>query len=67
MERRRPALRACLRHVTGEDARRSTASRYRATMPLGFDGLTTVIGFPMDPVVVLTLKPEMLLEVLFDT
>ena len=36
-------------------------------MPLGFDGLTTVIGLLIDPVVVLTLKPEMLLDVLFDT
>jgi hypothetical protein len=40
---------------------------YLATMPLGFEGLTTVIGLFMEPVVVLTLKPVMLLDVLFDT
>ena len=49
-------------------ARLSTYSGlYLATMPLGFEGLTTVIGLFMEPVVVLTLKPVMLLDVLFDT
>jgi hypothetical protein len=40
---------------------------YRATIPLGPGGLVIVIGLLMAPVSVLTLKPEMLLDPLFDT
>ena len=39
---------------------------YRATSPLGAAGAITVIGLPMDPLVVLTVKPVMLLDALFD-
>ena len=39
---------------------------YRATMPLGAAGAITVIGLLMDPLVVLTVKPVMLLDALFD-
>ena len=39
---------------------------YLAAIPLGVEGLLTVIGLPIDPVVVLTEKPEMLLDVLFE-
>lgn len=42
-------------------------SNYRATIPLGPGGLVMVIGLLMAPVIVLTLKPEMVLDPLFDT
>ena len=39
---------------------------YLAAIPLGLAGLVTVIGVLIDPLVVLTVKPEMLLALLFD-
>lgn len=39
---------------------------YLATIPLGPAGLFTAGKALIDPVVVLTVKPEMLLEPLFD-
>ena len=40
---------------------------YRAAIPLGPTGLFTLVGVLIDPVVVLTLKPPMVFELLFDT
>jgi hypothetical protein len=40
---------------------------YRATIPLGPGGLVTVIGLLIVPVIVLTLKPEMVLDPLLET
>ena len=37
-----------------------------AAIPLGAAGAFTVIGLLIDPLVVLTVKPEMLLDPLFD-
>ena len=39
---------------------------YLAAIPLGTDGELTVIGLLIDPVVVFTEKPEILLDRLFD-
>jgi hypothetical protein len=41
-------------------------SLYLAAIPVGVDGLLTLIGFPIEPVVVLKLKPEMLADPLFE-
>lgn len=43
-----------------------SAACYRAAIPLGPAGLVTVIGLLIEPVVVLNVKPEMLLWLLFD-
>jgi hypothetical protein len=43
-----------------------TRLAYLATIPLGVEGLVTVIGLLIDPVVVLSEKPEMLLDRLFE-
>jgi hypothetical protein len=40
---------------------------YLAAIPLGPGSLITVIGLLIDPVVVSTAKPVMLLELVFDT
>jgi len=39
---------------------------YRAAIPLGAAGAITVIGLLMDPLVVLSVKPVMLSELVFD-
>lgn len=39
---------------------------YRTAIPLGPAGLFTVIGLLIDPFVVLSVKPEMLLAALFE-
>ena len=39
---------------------------YRAVIPLGVSGATTVIGLLISPVVVLSVKPEMLFDALFE-
>jgi hypothetical protein len=39
---------------------------YLAVIPLGPAGLFTVIGLLIDPLIVLTEKPEMLLALIFD-
>jgi len=40
---------------------------YLAAIPLGVGRLSTVIGLLIDPLVVLSAKPIMLLELLFET
>jgi|CZKY01.1.fsa_nt_gi hypothetical protein len=39
---------------------------HRAAIPLGPAGLVVVVGLLIDPLVVLNVKPEMLLDTLFD-